>query len=68
MRKKRFNKGWSFILEKYLDEFNTFGFDKYSDAAGASGRFYDYNNWERVDLPHDWTLSLKKKPRRQERQ
>ena len=60
MKKIRFNKGWSFILQNDMDEFNTYGFDKYSDAAGAAARFYDYNAWERVDLPHDWSLSLKR--------
>ena len=62
MKKINFNQSWNFTFENYLDEFSTFGFDKYSDAAGAGGRFYDYNNWEKVDLPHDWTLSLTKTP------
>ena len=62
MKKINFNQGWEFTFENSLDEFNTFGVDKYSDAAGAGARFYDYSNWERVDLPHDWTLSLKKSP------
>ena len=60
MKKIRINSGWNFTFENNLDEFTTFGFDKYSDAAGAAARFYDYNNWERVDLPHDWSLSLER--------
>ena len=60
MRKIRFNKGWEFNFENNIDEFTTFGFDKYSDAAGAAARFYDYSNWERIDLPHDWSLSLER--------
>ena len=60
MRKINFNKNWHFTFQNSLDEFNTFGFDKYSDASGAPARFYDYSNWETVDLPHDWTLSLQK--------
>ena len=60
MKKICFNDRWEFTLENNLDEFNTFGFDKYSDAAGAASRFYDHNNWERIDLPHDWTVTLKK--------
>lgn len=60
MKKFGFNDNWKFTLQNNIDEFNTFGFDKYSDAAGAAARFYDYDNWERVDLPHDWTLSLQK--------
>lgn len=60
MRKINFNKGWSFTLQNSLDEFNVFGFAKYSDASGAPSRFYDYSNWETVDLPHDWALSLEK--------
>jgi beta-galactosidase len=62
MKKINFNAGWSFIFEKHLDAFNTFGFDKYSDAAGAAGRFYDHNNWEKIDLPHDWAVRLTKTP------
>ena len=62
MKKINFNRGWNFILENQIDEFTTFGFDKYSDASGAAGRFYDHNNWERIDLPHDWTLSLQRTP------
>ena len=62
MKKLTFNKQWHFTLENEIDEFNLFGFDKYSDAAGAPARFYDHCNWEQVDLPHDWTLSLEKNP------
>lgn len=60
MKKINFNKDWKFTFQNSIDEFNTFGFDKYSDAAGAAARFYDNCNWESVDLPHDWTLSLAK--------
>ncbi|MBP3333498.1 MAG: DUF4982 domain-containing protein [Clostridia bacterium] len=60
MKKISFNNGWEFTFENNIDEFNTFGFDKYSDAAGAPGRFYDYSNWEKIDLPHDWALDLKR--------
>ena len=60
MKKINFNKNWEFTFQNYLDEFNTFGFEKYSDAKGAAARFYDYNNWEKIDLPHDWCLELRK--------
>ena len=63
MKKITFNKQWKFTFQNAIDEFNLFGFDKYSDAAGAPARFYDHCNWESVDLPHDWTLSLEKTPR-----
>ncbi len=62
MQKVGFNKDWRFMLQSSDDPFNTFGFDKYSDAAGAAGRYYDHCNWERVELPHDWSLSLGKHP------
>jgi len=62
MKKISFNKSWTFTFQNSLDAFNTFGFDKYSDAAGAAARFYDHSNWERIDLPHDWTVSLQKSP------
>ena len=62
MKKLNFNKDWRFTFENSLDAFNTFGFDKYSDASGGAARFYDHNNWEHIDLPHDWALSLTKSP------
>lgn len=62
MKRICLNDGWVFTLQNSMDEFNTFGFDKYSDAAGAAARFYDHSAWERVDLPHDWALTLKKDP------
>ena len=60
MKTIRFNADWAFKLGSQIDEMSTFGFSKYSDAAGAAGRFYDHNNWEKIDLPHDWVPSLKK--------
>ena len=60
MKKINFNRNWDFTFQNSMDEFNTYGFDKYSDAAGAAARFYDYSNWEKVDLPHDWTVRLQK--------
>ena len=60
MKKINFNTNWKFTFQNLIDEFNTFGFDKYSDAAGAAARFYDYSNWQTVDLPHDWAISLQK--------
>jgi len=60
MKKINFNTNWNFTFQNSMDEFNTFGFDKYSDAAGAAARFYDYSNWEKVNLPHDWTVRLQK--------
>lgn len=62
MKKINFNTNWNFTFQNSMDEFNTFGFDKYSDAAGAAARFYDYSNWEKVNLPHDWTVRLQKNP------
>ena len=60
MKRIRFNSGWEFTLGSRIDEYSTLGVDKYSDAAGAPARFYDHNNWEKIDLPHDWTLLLQK--------
>ena len=60
MKRSCFNAGWTFALENQIDEFCTLGISKYSDAAGAAARFYDYSNWEKIDLPHDWTLKLKR--------
>ena len=60
MKRFNFNKDWRFTLENNLDAFNMFGMDKYSDAGGAAGRFYDYSNWDKIDLPHDWAVALPK--------
>ena len=60
MKTIRFNADWAFKLGSQIDELSTFGFSKYSDASGAAGRFYDHNNWEKVDLPHDWVPALQK--------
>ena len=62
MKKITFNKQWNFTFQNSIDELSLFGFDKYSDAAGAPARFYDHSNWEQVDLPHDWSLSLQRSP------
>ena len=62
MKKINFNKDWRFAFEKELDEYTMFGHEKYSDAAGAAGRFYDNSNWRKVDLPHDWALLLERTP------
>ncbi len=60
MKKISFNRDWRFALENDIDGFNTFGFAKYSDSTGAAARFYDNSNWQKVDLPHDWALTLEK--------
>ena len=58
MKTISFNQGWEFALENTLDVFSGFGFDKYSDAFGAPAHYYDNSCWEKVDLPHDWAVSL----------
>lgn len=58
MKKINFNKGWEFILGQEVDGFPLYGFQKYSDATGPAARRYEYSNWERVDLPHDWAAAL----------
>lgn len=60
MQKIGFNRDWRFRLENDIDEYSTFGFDKYSDAGGAAGRFYDHSVWRTIDLPHDWAVELQK--------
>ncbi len=60
MKKLNFNKNWLFKLENDLEAFNDYGFKKYNAAIGAANRFYKYSNWEKIDLPHDWAVSLQK--------
>lgn len=62
MKKINFNKDWSFTFENNLESYTTFGLAKYSDASGAAARFSLHNNWDKVDLPHDWAVSLPKDP------
>ena len=63
MKKINFNKGWEFAFENDLDHYSDFGFSKYSDASGGASFVLDYNNWERIDLPHDYAVGLAKDPR-----
>ncbi len=60
MRKINFNKDWIFTLENDLDDYNTYGLLKYTGAKGAAAQFYKNSNWEKIDLPHDWAVSLPK--------
>ena len=60
MKKLNFNKSWLFKLEKDLESFNDYGFKKYNSAIGAANRYYKYSNWQKIDLPHDWAVSLQK--------
>ncbi len=60
MKKICINKDWLFTFENNLDHFNHFGFEKYMDASGAPARFYEYSSWQKIDLPHDWAVGLKK--------
>ena len=63
MKKINFNKGWEFAFDKDIDEFTGFGITKYGQASGAARRFYDCNNWEKIDLPHDFAVALPKNER-----
>ena len=58
MEKLNFNKDWEFCLDNFIEEYSAYGVDKYSSASGGASKFYDYNNWEKVDLPHDWAVAL----------
>ena len=60
MKKLNFNKNWLFKLENDLEAFNDFGFKKYNSAIGAANRFYKNSNWQKIDLPHDWAVTLQK--------
>ena len=60
MQKINFNDNWLFTLDSSLDAYNAYGFGKYAEAKGAGARFYDYANWQKVTLPHDWAVSMPK--------
>lgn len=58
MEKINFNRSWEFTLGINLEENSEFGISKITSASGGASRYYDYNNWEKIDLPHDWAVSL----------
>ena len=58
MEKINFNRSWEFTLGINLEENSEFGISKITSASGGASRYYDYNNWEKVDLPHDWAVAL----------
>lgn len=60
MKRLNFNKDWLFRFEKDPEACNEYGFRKYNSAIGAADRFYKHSNWQRIDLPHDWAVSLQK--------
>ena len=60
MKRIEFNTGWRFKLEKDIDWNCGLGFAKYGEASGGGARFLENNNWEEVNLPHDFALYLPK--------
>ncbi len=62
MQKFNFDKCWEFTLDANLDAYNNYGISKYSGATGAAARYYQNNNWTKINLPHDWAVTLQKDP------
>ncbi|MBO5270207.1 MAG: DUF4982 domain-containing protein [Clostridia bacterium] len=62
MKRRLFNENWEFTLASALDAYSSDGITKCADPFGAAERFYEYSNWERVTLPHDWAVALPKDP------
>ena len=60
MNKQNFNSGWEFSLERDLDAYNRFGLYEVQRGLGAPEHKYHYNNWQKIDLPHDWAVGLPK--------
>ena len=60
MKRIKFNTGWQFKLEKDIDWNCGIGLAKYGEASGGGARFLENNDWETVELPHDWALYLPK--------
>ena len=58
MRKISFNKHWEFTFDNALDAYNNYGLQKFKEAYGAPEQFYKFNNWKKIDLPHDWAVAL----------
>ena len=60
MKKINFNNDWSFKYGSQLDAFVNYGFGKYSEATGAAAMYYEYSDWDKIDLPHDYAVCLPK--------
>ena len=60
MERIKFNTGWHFKFEKDIDWNCGIGLAKYGEASGGGARFLEHNNWDLVDLPHDWAIYLTK--------
>lgn len=60
MLKINFNKDWQFKLENDMEAYNHFGLYGLHRSMGAPERFYPYNDWKKIDLPHDWAIALPK--------
>ncbi|MBO5223793.1 MAG: DUF4982 domain-containing protein [Clostridia bacterium] len=58
MKTFNFDKDWRFCFENEMDGYNYFGLWKIEGGARACERFLDFNNWEKIDLPHDWAIAL----------
>ena len=58
MRKINFDKNWDFCLHQDLDMQSEFGLYKVMGGYGPCAMKLEYNNWKKVDLPHDWAISL----------
>jgi len=65
MKRQRFSldKGWRFskgdftILPKDLSHNSVYGFAKAGGASGVAAQNYADQDWEEINLPHDWQVS-----------
>lgn len=60
MQKQNFNFGWEFAHENDLDAYNRYGLYEVKRGLGAPEHYHHYNNWKKIDLPHDWAVGLPK--------
>jgi len=58
MKTLNFDKDWRFCFENKMDGYNYFGLWKIEGGARACERFLDFNNWEKINLPHDWAIAM----------
>ena len=68
MKEILLNQNWYFHIEdeeykrsgdlSKRDAMTGFGFLKAGEACGFAARRYEYLNWRRIDLPHDYALEL----------
>ena len=55
---RTFDRGWEFRLKDYAVNFNKVGIGAGGNNNGITTVLGETNGWRRVDIPHDWMLTM----------